>query len=322
MGICIKPARNRLSAPAILAFLFCLAALARPLAAKTFSVMVYAAKGSAKADFPKKGVGGTLVISGSTIQFFYLRSGRPFLRVAQVDEISEIRKDSTGWFEIVLKNGRYKFCARTETDACAAPVEPIIEALSAAVSGTAQELPEASEAMLKPLTPHHFAPIPRPNGNRLTLEQTMRYIQEELGGLARVKYTMYVQRRTDSTDQTAYSDRTEEATNVRASAAGCQIDHHRRQVDENNVGTDIDVSTSLTEVDHVVIMPAEQYWSTRISMDINQEFTYWPDPPFFEVVLGLKNGLNDPFPLYDEREAHRIAEALEHAIEFCRSAPS
>jgi hypothetical protein len=320
----IKPGGGRLSRWALLSLLFSFAPPAQSLAGATeFRVVVYAAKGTAKAGFAKNGLPGTLTISGSTIRFSHLGFGEPAERVAGSDEIAEIKEDSIGWFEIWLKKDEsYKFCALTEKNKCEAPVEPIIDALTAALSAaTPQEAqPRASEAAPEPPTPHHFASIPLPDGTPATLEQTMRFIQEQLGTLASVRYAAYLQSRIDGTVTT--DDMSEEVTNLRARAGDCRIDHHIKRADEHSVGTELDVSTPLMDVREVVVMTAEQYWSTKVPAGANQQYVAWPDPPFFNIVLDMKNGLRNPFPLYDEAMAHRIADALEQAIEFCRSGPS
>jgi hypothetical protein len=280
-----------------------------------FSVVVYAAKNTAKVGFAKKGLKGTLKISPPNISFPHFGGGAEIM-VVEINEISEIKKDSIGWFEIGMKDDeRYKFCALTAKNICAAPVEPIVDALTAALSGVApREEPRASEAAGEPPTPHRFVAIPAPDGRPLTLEQTMRFLQEQLGALSSVRYAFYLHSMTNSWPDSALINDTEEVTNVRASAVGCRIDHHFRMADENKVYQDTDESTSLTAVGDVVVMTAEQLIRTKVREAA--QAAIWTDPPVFFVVY-----LNYRFPMYDEVMAHRIADALGHAIEFCRNGP-
>lgn len=336
MFIGIQPVGHRLLGRAILFLLFCSVLLAQPQplgVGSVFRVVVYAAKDAAGAGFAKKGAPGMLRIHGPTISFPYLDPEGESMRAVEINDISEIKKDSIGWFEIGMKDGeKYKFCNLAEWNKCAEPVEPVIDALTAAlIAATPNEAPpRADDAARRPPTPHHFAAIPPPDGSPLTLEQTMRFLQEQLGALSSVKYASYLHYLKISEPDTMQVN-SEEVTNVRASAVSCQIDDHIRWAEEDKVYADRDESTPLTAVDNVAVMTPNQYMRTKLFTTLDQYtrtkdldemakiVTFWTDPPLSYVVVRLRNGQKSVFPMYDEAMAHKIADALGHAIEFCRN---
>jgi hypothetical protein len=293
---------------------------------------------------------GELAVNGPTIQFFkrdsHVQSEQSSGHTLdpkslgweiEGQDISEIKVGPTRTFDLGLRGGElYSFCATNEKLKCGAPVEKVIEALTGAVAaapvakesdaepGDAQRLP-VYEGYNAPQA-HHFAPIPLPDGRSLSLEQTMTFIQQQLGALVPARYTLYLQHDTVGTATTTATKAgsvqlTEQMTNVRASAIGCHIDYHALFADDGGGGNqklqDTDVSLSLNTVEEVVVMTAEQYWKVHL----DPEVTNLTDPPLFEIVFRLGDGRNVRFPLYDEAMAHRIANSLVHAIEFCRNGP-
>jgi hypothetical protein len=147
------------------------------------------------------------------------------------------------------------------------------------------------------------------------MEATMQYIQEKLGSIGPVSYIAYVHDNLMGTDWTIKF--TTETTNVRASAALCQINFHWRETVDGKVNQDRDGAVPLKPVEEVVVETEERNLKRGFSKAGHPEWTFRVDPPVFVLSARRKDGTAHNLELYDESVANRLAKAMVRAAEFC-----
>ena len=157
-------------------------------------------------------------------------------------------------------------------------------------------------------------PPPKPADDGPSLADTMKFIEEKLGSIGQVNYVAYNHDNTAGTNGT--NKFSSEASNVRASVQSCLIGYHWRDIEEGEVLNDMDVWFPLKDVQEVVVQTMEQDLKETSSKAGHPEYSIRVDPPVFVIAVKRKNGGN-PFVLYDESLANRIAKALVHAVELC-----
>jgi len=155
-------------------------------------------------------------------------------------------------------------------------------------------------------------PPPRPKDEGPSLEVTMKFLQEKLPG--QVNYIVYFHDDVVGTDCT--NKRSQGVSNVAADAGRCHVGYHLRYIREGETLADNDLGIPLKEVQDIVVMPLEQSLKAANAKNGHPEWSSRVDPPVFLLLpKGWSRG--GGFLFDDETLSHRVAKALQHAVELC-----
>jgi hypothetical protein len=149
-------------------------------------------------------------------------------------------------------------------------------------------------------------PPPKPQDNRPTLEETMKFIGSKLGEIGTVNEVAYVHDNVDGRDITIKMSW--EYNKVRVSADKCRID---------NVLGGKDFGFPLKDVQEIVVEPEDQAIKRFYTADGHPEWTIRIDPSVYSLTVKLPKKLESRFQFYDESLANRVAKAMLHAVELC-----
>jgi hypothetical protein len=159
---------------------------------------------------------------------------------------------------------------------------------------------------------------PRPADSGPSLAATMQFIQKTLR--ERGKLTFVVHTNNGAGGDTAIQQ-TSEISNVVADPTACTISYHLKKTGQGNVLED-DYVISLHDVHSVVVIAFEKYAieeHEREKSYIGDEPGWYAkfDPPIFLVLARGPGDEERGFDYADEKMAHRVADALSHAVELC-----
>jgi hypothetical protein len=155
-------------------------------------------------------------------------------------------------------------------------------------------------------------PPPKPQDEGPSLETTMKFLQDKLPGT--VNFIEYAHDDVAGTD-VGTSKQSIEVSNVSANAGRCRISNHRETIaDRTTINEDVEIL--LKHVQEITVTPLEQLMKQIIAKSGHPEISYKIDPPVFALVV-MRPGGEDPFFFHDETLAHRVAKAVQHAVELC-----
>jgi hypothetical protein len=159
---------------------------------------------------------------------------------------------------------------------------------------------------------------PQPADSGPSLAATMQFIQNTLR--ERGKLTFVVHTNNDAGGDTAIQE-TSEISNVVADPAAGTIGYHYKKTGQGNVLED-DYKLNLHDVHSVVVIPFEQYALEEHEKEkpyLGDQPGWYAkfDPPIFLVLARGPGDEERGVDYADEKMAHRIADALSHAVELC-----
>jgi hypothetical protein len=164
-------------------------------------------------------------------------------------------------------------------------------------------------------------PPPKPQDNRPSLAETMRFIQDKLNGQGSVIFAHYIHDNVvgnDWTDSTGY-----ELSKVQADAAGCKVVFTEFSYRDGKRGLGVSgLFFSLKNIAEIAVMPEDKRAKEEVSKAGHPQLSVRADPPVFVLSVafagksGKSGGVQDLY-FYDEALANRVAQALLHAVELC-----
>jgi hypothetical protein len=156
-------------------------------------------------------------------------------------------------------------------------------------------------------------PPPKPQDDGPSLDVTMKFLQDKLP--SKVNYILYLHDNVVGTDGTL--NESLEISNVSADTGRCRVDYHFRQTVDGKTDPDTDAWVLLKQVQEIVVMPMEQ-WQKQVDAEgSHPELSEKVDPAVFALVYKRSDGHRSQFAFYDETLSHRVAKALQHAVELC-----
>jgi hypothetical protein len=156
-------------------------------------------------------------------------------------------------------------------------------------------------------------PPPKPQDEGPSLEVTMKFLQDKLPG--KVNYIVYGH---DSLNGTDFINKVGyETSSVSVGAGRCRIDYHLRNILNGKTDVDQDTWFPLKQVQDIVVTPEDQRMKQLYSKDGHPEYSYRVDPTIFALAVTLSDDQSWEFDFDDETLSHRVAKALQHAVELC-----
>jgi hypothetical protein len=167
--------------------------------------------------------------------------------------------------------------------------------------------------------PRPVPPPPKPADEGLSLEITMKFIQDKLNDLGTLRWTW--RSREGGADHDDISKQTMKISNALADPQRCAISYHMQRTRDNKP-TDHDSTINLKEVKKITVTSYEQE-----ANDLNEGLTDLnPNgiritirPPIFTVRVSQSRKEEEVviFDVDDEELAKRLARAMNHAVELC-----
>jgi len=154
---------------------------------------------------------------------------------------------------------------------------------------------------------------PKPQDAGPTLEATLKFIQYKLP--SKVSYIEHLHNDLKGTDDS--QKWTMETSNVSADTGRCTLAYQYQM----NVGDRTDSGATryvlpLKNVSDIEVMPYEEAMNLKSAKGGNPELKYVIDPSISALLLNPGRG-EIQFLFYDETLSHRVAKALQHAVELC-----
>jgi hypothetical protein len=158
------------------------------------------------------------------------------------------------------------------------------------------------------------APPPTPADNGPSLEATMQFIQNKIGGLGSLNWATYVHDNVSGSDWVVR--KSSEITDFKAFPASCILGFQSKFAIDGETKEDKKAGIPFRDLQDVVILPMERIDKEDDSKNGNVTWSYRYDLPIF--VLKIRNRqYNNIFFLNDEDLANRLAKAIVHAAELC-----
>jgi hypothetical protein len=159
--------------------------------------------------------------------------------------------------------------------------------------------------------------------NAPSLEETMKFIQEELNANSTVNVVVFYQ---NSANGSTWNNAITSAyTDLNANSSACRIEWHfsliadgDKQGGDNKVVRDNNSGIHLKTVHDVVIKPFEQYLTELDAKTGNPQYiTLSTSPSITVLVIHTGDNLIHFYPFTDPSLADRVAKAITHAVELC-----
>ncbi len=169
-------------------------------------------------------------------------------------------------------------------------------------------LPSRQQAVLPP---------PKPPDSGPSLDVTLRFIQEKVGYLGTVNYSVFG---SDTADpNTTYSQVVStQYSAVVYNAGTCYLQYHVKRTQGGDTFQNADVRLSLREVEDITVEPEEQR-RTKRAQAMGQSTTEFArsQPATLALVIHRPHNVEDVFDFQDASTADRVAKAFSHAVELC-----
>jgi len=156
-------------------------------------------------------------------------------------------------------------------------------------------------------------PPPKPADEGPSLEATMKFLQDKLPG--QVNYIVYVHDNLAGTDGT--ESRSDGTSSVYADAGHCRVGYHGRHTVDGASVAEGDQRVLLKQVEDITVMPVEQQLQQASAKAGHPERSSKIEPTVFVLLVNISGGGVHEFNFYDETLCHRVAKALQHAVELC-----
>jgi hypothetical protein len=157
---------------------------------------------------------------------------------------------------------------------------------------------------------------PKQPDNGPSLEVTLKFIKDKIGGEGKLAYTASV---TDTAQQgVEWTNKFEvELSDPTYSVEACQVSYHWHAEQNGKVADDKDYTLNLREVQNMVVLPQEE---NQHQVDTRNGQASWQSritPPLFALVVKRSKHVENLFLFSEEEMAHRVAKAMVHAVELC-----
>jgi len=162
-------------------------------------------------------------------------------------------------------------------------------------------------------------PPPKPANKGLTLQETMKFIQDKLNDVGPVNFTHYLHDNATGIDSTHVQLKFER-TNVVADSGACRVSYHDKLGVDGSPSQETNHWFPLNAVVDVTVIPLEQSYGEGNAASGHPTYVKKVDPPVFVLRVRGPDKQHSDFFFFDERMANRVAKAMAHAVELCGGA--
>lgn len=142
----------------------------------------------------------------------------------------------------------------------------------------------------------------------------MKYIQDKLNSVGRVKYVAHGH---DTQNGDDWVNRfNDEVSALVANPAVCRIYYHWFTSVDGNVTMDKDIGFAFRDVHQIKLLTREEIFNSDNAETGHASWTAKVDPPVY-VVIVQRDTRENHFLFLDKDLASQVAKALSHATDLC-----